>query len=294
MLRNAELGVELRTLPVGDRRSSALRASCKRSASRVAFWERHLVSGPVRIQGVVRFGEDLELDFQSYKLSRGGRVLKLERIPMEILLHLVEQRSQIVTREQIAERIWGKDVFVDTDNSINGAIRKIRHVLRDDSEQPRFIQTITGSGYRFIAAVTDVEVELRTPPSAAKQIAATQAENGRSDIQAQAAGTEPPNLPQRKLPGRKLLFIYAALAVAVAGTLGAWVVQTRSGSAQPLTGKAMLAVLPFQNLTGDSGQDYFSDGLTEEMISRLGNLDPQHIGVIARTSVMHYKNTQTS
>ena len=116
-----------------------------------------MVSGPVRLQSTIRFGEDFELDFQSYKLRRNDRVLKLERIPMDILLFLVEQRGQIASREQIAERIWGKDVFLDTDNSINGAIRKIRQVLRDDPEQPHFIQTITGQGYRFIAPVVEAD-----------------------------------------------------------------------------------------------------------------------------------------
>ena len=85
-----------------------------------------------------------------------GRVLKLERIPMELLLLLIEERGQLVTRDQIIERIWGKDVFLDTDNSINAAIRKIRQVLKDDPEQPRFVQTITGRGYRFIAPVAEV------------------------------------------------------------------------------------------------------------------------------------------
>src|SRR4029077_17552788 len=85
-----------------------------------------------------------------------GRLLKLERIPMEVLLLLIEQRGQLVSREQIVERIWGKDVFLDTDNSINAAIRKIRQVLKDDPEQPRFVQTLTGRGYRFIAPVDDV------------------------------------------------------------------------------------------------------------------------------------------
>jgi DNA-binding winged helix-turn-helix (wHTH) protein len=105
---------------------------------------------PVRIQARIRFGEDFELDVESYTLRRSGRVLKLERIPMEILLFLM-QRGQLVSREQIVDRIWGKGVFLDTDNSINSAIRKIRQVLRDGPEQPRFIQTITGRGYRFIA-----------------------------------------------------------------------------------------------------------------------------------------------
>ena len=102
-----------------------------------------------------RLGDDYELDLRAYQLSRSGRPLKLPRLPMELLLLLIEQRGQLVTREQIVERIWGKEVFLDTDNSINAAIRKIRQVLRDDPEQPRFVQTITGKGYRFIAPVVE-------------------------------------------------------------------------------------------------------------------------------------------
>jgi len=109
----------------------------------------------------VRFGDDFELDLRNYELRRAGRSLKLERIPLELLLLLVEHRGQLVTRDQILERVWGKDVFLDTDNSINAAIRKIRQVLKDDPEQPHFVQTITGRGYRFIAPVEEV-----APPSA--------------------------------------------------------------------------------------------------------------------------------
>ncbi|HKV81177.1 MAG TPA: protein kinase [Candidatus Sulfotelmatobacter sp.] len=104
----------------------------------------------------VKLGDDFELDPRAYELRRGGRSLKLERIPMELLLLLVEQRGQLVTREQIIEKIWGKDVFLDADTSINSAVRKIRQVLKDDPEQPRFIQTVTGRGYRFIASITEV------------------------------------------------------------------------------------------------------------------------------------------
>jgi serine/threonine protein kinase/Flp pilus assembly protein TadD len=103
---------------------------------------------------VVKFGDGLELDKDAYELRRSGRALKLERIPMEVLLLLVERRGQLVTREDIIARIWGKDVFLDTDSSINGAIRKIRQVLKDDPEKPVFVQTVTAKGYRFIAAVT--------------------------------------------------------------------------------------------------------------------------------------------
>jgi DNA-binding winged helix-turn-helix (wHTH) protein len=116
----------------------------------------------------VKFG-DYELDGQQYLLSRLGQSLKLERIPMELLLFLVERHGQLVTREQIIERLWGKDVFVDTDNSINTAIRKIRKTLKDHSEQPRFVQTIPGKSYRFIATVAQVGTgsaaeETRTGP----------------------------------------------------------------------------------------------------------------------------------
>jgi eukaryotic-like serine/threonine-protein kinase len=112
-----------------------------------------LASEPTPAFVTYRFGEDFELDLRGYELRRGTRVLKLERIPMDLLVMLVEQRGQLITREQIIEKIWGKDVFLDTDASINSAIRKIRQVLKDDPEKPRFVATVTGKGYRFVAPV---------------------------------------------------------------------------------------------------------------------------------------------
>jgi predicted ATPase/DNA-binding winged helix-turn-helix (wHTH) protein len=114
-----------------------------------------VASDPVRQSDSIQFGKDFDLDPRSYELRSGGRIVKLERIPMELLILLIEERAQLVTRSQIIERIWGKDVFLDTDNSINAAIRKIRQVLKDDPEQPRFVQTITARGYRFIAPVVE-------------------------------------------------------------------------------------------------------------------------------------------
>src|SRR6516164_6961670 len=112
-------------------------------------------------QDCLRLGEDFELDLRAYQLRRAGRVLKLEPTPMELLLFLVQHRGELVTRDQIVERIWGRDVFLDTDNSINGAIRKIRLVLKDDPEQPRFVETVSGKGYRFIAPVGEPEKQER-------------------------------------------------------------------------------------------------------------------------------------
>jgi predicted ATPase/serine/threonine protein kinase len=130
-----------------------------------------VASDPVRLSYSIRFGNDFDLDPRTYELRRAGRVLKLERIPMDLLLLIIEKKGQLVTRDQIIERIWGKDVFLDTDNSINAAIRKIRQVLKDDPERPRFVQTITGRGYRFIAPVVEASpapsVEVAAQPRAA-------------------------------------------------------------------------------------------------------------------------------
>src|SRR5271166_3392175 len=105
---------------------------------------------------VVRFGNDLELDPQAYELRRSGRPLKLERIPMELLFLLVERKGQLVTREEIIEKLWGKDVFFDTDNSINAAVRKIRQVLHDGAETPHFVATVPTKGYRFVASLREI------------------------------------------------------------------------------------------------------------------------------------------
>ena len=207
----------------------------------------------------LRFGEDFELDPGAYQLSRSGHALKLERIPMEILLLLTERPGELVSREQIVERIWGKGHFLDTDNSINGAIRKIRQILQDDPEHPQFIQTITGRGYRFIAPVV--------------------------------AGDQPHEIPRASVQPRRRVWTPALVALPLLLAAAVWFSVRGTESSN---GKVMLAVLPFQNLTGDAAQEYFSDGLTEEMITQLGNRDPERIGVIARTSVMPYKNSRAS
>src|SRR3984957_4193387 len=109
------------------------------------------------VEQPIRFGEGYEVDLRPPRLRHGSHVLKLERIPFEILLLLLEHRDEIVTRDQIVSRVWGQDVFLDTDNSIRGAVRKLRRVLKDNAETPRFIQTVTGQGYRFIALVITSE-----------------------------------------------------------------------------------------------------------------------------------------
>lgn len=100
--------------------------------------------------GPIQFDE-FSLDCDRFELLRSGRPIKLEKIPMELLILLASKDGNLVTRDEIIERLWGKDVFVDTEHGINTAIRKIRLALRDDPEKPRFVQTVTGKGYRFIA-----------------------------------------------------------------------------------------------------------------------------------------------
>src|ERR1700735_4397387 len=121
-----------------------------------------MASEPVGVEQPIQFGEGYELDLRPRRLRRGSHVLKLERIPLEILVLLVEHKDGIVTRDEIVSRIWGKGIFLDTDNSIRGAIRKLRQALKDDAVSPRFIQTVTGQGYRFIALVTPPQEANRT------------------------------------------------------------------------------------------------------------------------------------
>src|SRR5579863_419801 len=95
------------------------------------------------------------LDARNYRLRRSGQDVKLERIPLELLLLLADRAGEVVTREEIAERLWGKGIQLDTENAINTAIRKIRLALGENPVQPRYVQTVTGKGYRFIARITD-------------------------------------------------------------------------------------------------------------------------------------------
>src|ERR1700722_7343653 len=106
--------------------------------------------------------EEFELHCGRFQLLRKGRPLRVEPKPLELLILLVSQKGHLVSRREIVEKLWERDVFVDTDHSINTAIRKLRHLLRDDSETPKYIETVTGLGYRFVATVS-----VATTPSAA-------------------------------------------------------------------------------------------------------------------------------
>lgn len=102
--------------------------------------------------------DDFELDFGRFELSRAGQLVRLEGLPLQLLMFLVEHQRQLVTREQISDELWGKDVFVDVEQGINTAIRKVRMALDDDSAQPHYLQTVVGRGYRFVAEIHEVGV----------------------------------------------------------------------------------------------------------------------------------------
>jgi len=212
--------------------------------------------------------EDFELDRSAYELRRAGRSVRLERIPFELLCLLVEHSGQLVTRQEILERIWGKDVFLDADNAINTAVRKIRQALRDNSETPRLVHTIPGKGYRFSVTVLQqapAGIASESPPA----------------LESERSGTR---------RTRRWLGLAFGIAGIVAVALFVWH-SARRKPGQPRE-RIMLAVLPLENLSGDPAEDYFVDGMTEEMITQLGSLDPQRLGVIARTSAMQYKGTR--
>ena len=233
---------------------------------------------------VVKFGDGLELDGGAYELRRSGRPVKLERIPLDILFLLVERRGQLVTREDIIAKIWGKDVFLDTDSSINGAIRKIRQVLKDDPENPVFVQTVTGRGYRFIAAVTEPNVQVDRATVKGLEAPSTIAQEESIQV------ATPKGRRSSLTSWPSLALLAAVLVVVLAASIYGLRLRSRSQSSADQH-RVMLAVLPFTNLSNDSEQEYFSDGLTEETITDLGELNPDRLGVIARTSATAYKHT---
>ena len=142
----------------------------------------------------VRF-DDFELDFGRFQLYRKGLPVPLEGLPLQLLMFLIENPRQLVTREQIADALWGKDVFVDVEQGINTAIRKVRMALEDDSAQPQYLQTVVGRGYRFVAAtcIDTGEADLVT----AEGFSISAEEFGRAIMA--AAGLEPkgPKVPPK-------------------------------------------------------------------------------------------------
>jgi TolB-like protein/DNA-binding winged helix-turn-helix (wHTH) protein/Flp pilus assembly protein TadD len=238
-----------------------------------------MIPQPIKVRQPIRFGEDFEVDLAARRLQRGSHPLKLERIPLEILVLLLEHRGEIVTRDEIVAKVWGTSVFLDTDNSIRGAVRKIRQVLKDNPEFPRFIQTVTGQGYRFIAPVVNPEEENGADVSTVGREKESQGDT-RGLVEA-----------DRRLRTQRSVRWLVAGAAAVLALLASTYVIFRGHAAGANAPKInSLAVLPLKNLTGDPSQEYFADGMTEELISRLSTI--RGLRVVSRTSVMQFKDAR--
>jgi TolB-like protein/DNA-binding winged helix-turn-helix (wHTH) protein len=232
----------------------------------------------------IRFGE-FELRLQSGELLRDGSAIKLAPQPFKVLLLLAENPSRLVTRKEIQEKIWGTETFVDFDKGMNLCIAQIREALGDDAQAPRFIETLPRRGYRFVARIEKHSTGHELPPRHIGEIEPTPASPSAQEHNLQ---TRPSSVKRNSKVAFALgLTILFALAIPIVYLR---VAKHRGGSSNSYS-KAMLVVLPFENLTNDPAQDYFSDGLTEEMITTLGSLEPKRLGVIARTTALTYKKS---
>jgi TolB-like protein/DNA-binding winged helix-turn-helix (wHTH) protein/Tfp pilus assembly protein PilF len=236
---------------------------------------------------VYQFG-DFSLHCGKFELCRKGRRLKLERKPLELLVLLVTKHGQVVNRDEIARCLWEREVFVDIEHGINTAIRKIRRVLGDSSDLPRFVQTISGSGYRFIALVTAVEPEVAEP---------TEPSGDPVDLP-----PDPPEIsathviPAATKPHHRL-WVVTALCVSVLVTisiltLGPHPLAARFLDRDTHAAIASLAVLPLNNLSGDPNEEYFADGMTDELTTMLAK--DSTLRIVSRTSAQQFKDAHRS
>jgi len=237
-----------------------------------------------RPTSVVRFGT-YEVSLQSGEVRKSGLRIKIQQQPMKLLEILLERPGEVVTREELRSRVWADESFGDFDQAVNIAIAKLRSAFGDSAENPRFIETLPKRGYRFIAdvSVVDADASPRRPESAA------------GDLPGLERKTEPePKVPDARLavaPKRQLwpaLRVIVALALVLSlPILALWLFRSRDRAP---TGIRSLAVLPLDNLSADASQNYFADGMTDELITDLAQISA--LRVISRTSVMVYKGAR--
>lgn len=237
-------------------------------------------------QGAKYLFGPFELRTRTRELYKHGVKLKLLPQAYQVLALLLEHSGECVTREELQKRVWPSDTFVDFENGVNTAIKQLRASLSDSAAEPRYIETLPKLGYRMIVAV---EFEAG---SKGERAAEAKEESAGATASNEVSASPPAARPISST--KRLWFTAAAVSVLGIACLVAFLKWPRAPLIpQPAAPAAriMVAVLPFKNLTGDDTQDYFSDGLTEEMIAQLGRLDPKELGVIARTSVMHYQHS---
>jgi TolB-like protein/DNA-binding winged helix-turn-helix (wHTH) protein len=232
---------------------------------------------------VYHFGS-FELNVSRFELRRKGRIVKLERIPMDLLALLAEHNGEVVRRPEIVERLWGKDIFVDTEHGINTAVRKIRAALGEDAERPRFVHTIPGKGYRLVVDRAEHEHERAALPAVETPFAHAGP--------APAPAPNPVPIEETIEPAASHRWPPIAAAAIVVLLAGAFVISSQSLHRRALaSGPARIdsiAVLPLVNLSSDRSQEYLVDGMTDELLTMLAKRTSLH--VISRTSAMRYKN----
>lgn len=240
----------------------------------------------------LRFGP-YELKARFRELYKHGVKLKLRPQSFQVLQVLLERSGDLVTREDFRQRLWPSDTFVDFEHGLNSSVKNLRRVLNDSATEPRYIETLPKLGYRFIFPV-EVLPESATVSGelASRALRDTLAAAASPVFAPKEVASDAPNARTAAIHWRALLYTGIALVAILAAGVAGYVRWSHARlRPPPSSGRIMLAVLPFENLTGDPTQDYFSDGLTEEMIARMGRVDPQRLGVIAHTSVMQYKSS---
>ena len=212
---------------------------------------------------VIRFGS-FEVDPRAGELRKQGTRIRLQQQPFRILALLLERPGEVVTREELRQAIWPSTEFGSFDEGLDAAIYKLRGALGDSAEHPRFVETLPRRGYRFIGAL-DGSVNTSPPESVGHAV----------------------STPKRKslVLGGGLAALAALLLIVAVGGLP---MRSLGRTAAPII--RSIAVLPLANLSGDSAQEYFADGMTEAIITRLGK--SAGLRVISRTSAMHYKGTR--
>src|SRR6201998_4526675 len=235
-----------------------------------------------RISGA-RFGT-FQVSFDAGEIRREGLRIRVQQQPLKLLQILLERPGEVVSREHLRNQLWANESFGDFDQAVNIAIGKLRNALGDSAENPRFIETLPKRGYRFIAEVSLLRSDDQTDGLASVSMGSPPDDSASSELQpappiAQPAADSPAT---PRWTARRITVLCLAIAIFATLLLFAWVRRP--------TDIRSLAVLPLENFSGDTSQDYFADGMTDELITDLGQI--RALRVVSRTSVMTYKGTR--
>ncbi|HXF41208.1 MAG TPA: winged helix-turn-helix domain-containing protein [Blastocatellia bacterium] len=237
------------------------------------------MSQPIPTLRTIHF-ENFEFDFRSSELRENGRTVKVQGQPVQILAMLLEQPGELVTREELRNKLWPGDTFVDFEHSLNAAVKRLRQALHDSAENPRFVETLARRGYRFIAEVAAVEGSRVSIPEPAPGNVLTEDDRLQPEVAEKTAIVNHQRRPLAwKILGLALLVMSAFVVV--------WILRSWS---VPSPAIRSLAVLPLESLSSDQSQEYFADGMTDELITDLGQISA--LRVISRTSIMQYKGVR--